>query len=532
MEPPERSEHRDPTAVSSREPTRIFSTTDVLERACALPEEHLVRIWRGSYDERSEDLIVVPQHPNYAGNFRAVNHSGPWRYLQNVPLVFYGPGHIQEQGHVEGDAGLVDVYGTMGQLAGVDLGSRSGRVLTEALEPAKSSPKLLVTIVWDGVGRNVLDQWSDRWPTLARLEREGTSYIDATVGSSPSITPATHATLGTGYFPRRHHVTGIKMTIDGEVVEAMNSYSAQEMDASTYAEDIDEAYDNASAVGMLGWSPWHLGMIGRGSAAPGGDADEVGFVGIDRHTITNDSFYVFPSEFEYLGGFDAHATRVDRSDGRADGKWLGHDLRVENENPAYVAFGADLVLAMLQNGSYGMDDVPDFFFTNFKMSDLIGHRYGMESKEMGEVIEAQDRALARIVEWLDREVGDYVIVLTADHGHTPAPEISGGWPMQQGEVTRDINSYFKVPKGETLIAETTGVGSFVNEQLLREMNLSLEEVATYLNGYTLRDNWRGSELPEGYEDRAKEHIFSATFPASQLPGIMSCKFGSPMPPGG
>ncbi|MEA2486391.1 MAG: hypothetical protein QOF16_45, partial [Actinomycetota bacterium] len=48
--------------------------------------------------------------------------------------------------------------------------------------------------------------------------------------------------------------------------------------------------------------------------------------------------------------------------------------------------------------------------------------------------------------------------------------------------------------------------------------------------YTVADNWSGSRLPDGYQNRGSEEIFSAVFPGSDLPQIMQCAFGSPAPP--
>jgi arylsulfatase A-like enzyme len=62
----------------------------------------------------------------------------------------------------------------------------------------------VITLVWDGGGRGVLDEWPDGWPNLRRLIGEGTWYERVTVGSSPSTSAPIHATIGTGTFPKRH----------------------------------------------------------------------------------------------------------------------------------------------------------------------------------------------------------------------------------------------------------------------------------------------------------------------------------------
>ena len=255
---------------------RTYETNDPIERACALPKDEIVRIWRGLYPPRSVDLSMVAQPPNYIGTFDLNSHTGPWDYLQEVPLVFYGPNHIKALGEREGLENITSVYPTVGALTGVDLDERDGRVLSEILKPSDAPPKLVLTIAWDGVGRNVLERWPDHWPNLARMEQEGASFVDATVGSSPSQTPTIHATLGTGTFPRSHGITSINQRVEsGAVEEVFLERDMSALEQSTYGDDIDLALGNEPKVGLLAWVTWHIAMMSHGTQSSGGDADEV-----------------------------------------------------------------------------------------------------------------------------------------------------------------------------------------------------------------------------------------------------------------
>jgi len=500
---------------------RVFATNDPFERGCDLPIEYLRRIWRGHDPVHSEDITTVPLEPNSSGSFDVTSHSGPWDYLQNVPLVFYGPGFIKASGEpVEGRAGTVDVFPTVGELVGVDLPRRDGRPLTEALEPDRPGPpKLILTIMWDGVGRNVLERWPDAWPNLARLEREGTSLVDAVVGSSPSITPATHSTLGTGAYPRSHGVTAIEYRTDeGALRDAFAKRHPGDLELTTMADEIDLALNNEPKMGMLAWKGWHLGMLGHGTQTPGGDADELGLIGTDEHITGNDDFYSTPSYVRPLPGLDRRLDEADRMDGEVDGKWRGNPLSL-HANPGWVNYETDALITMLDRGEYGADDVVDLFFTNFKPTDIAGHQFTMDSPEERDALKAQDEALGRVIEFLDREVGDYVIVLSADHGHTPSPQRSKAWPVYQGRLWEDIDEHFGVQ--ESLIQQTTAVGPFLNAEVLEETGITEEDIARFLNGYTIADNW-GEDLPEGYEDRGGENVFEAVFPADDIGRLLSC----------
>jgi len=517
-----RDDGNDSPAMDLSRDDRTFGSNDWMERACALPEDELVRIRRGHHRVHSEDVTIVPLPPNYSGSFRVTSHSGPWHYLQNVPLVLYGPGHIRAEGRIEGEVSITDVYPTVGHLTGVDLPARTGKLLRAAVGAKATSPKLIVTIVWDGVGRNVLERWEGRWPTLERLEREGASYLDAVVGSSPSITPATHASLGTGSYPMEHGVTAIEYRAsDGKVRGVLPGKNPSDLKLSTFADEIDLALGNEPLVGMLAWKNWQMGMMGRGSAHEGGDADQLalasghGFAG-------NDVFYSTPRYLKRFPGLERRAEELDLEDGEADGGWRGHDILEQHDNPAWVNWQTDAAIEMLRREGYGTDDATDLLFMNYKPTDIVGHQHNMDSGEMGDTLEAQDAALGRMIDFLDESVKDYVVVLTSDHGNTPPPERTGAWPVLQGQLQASIDEHFDVPGKKSLVRSTSAVGPFLNRQVAKELGVTPADVAEFLNGYTVRQNFKEPGLPKGYENRGDENVLAAAFPSHRIDSILRC----------
>jgi hypothetical protein len=201
-----------------------------------------------------------------------------------------------------------------------------------------------------------------------------------------------------------------------------------------------------------------------------------------------------------------------------------------HDNPAWVEWETDALVEMLENEGYGDDEVTDLFFTNYKMADIVGHQYTMDSPEMGDVLEAEDAALGRLLDWLDANVEDYAVILSADHGHTPSPERSGAWPLLQGQIQEDIDAEFDVPKGKSLVEHANPVGPFLDEEVMDELGVTGAEVAEFLNGYRIRDNWGGGELPDGFEDRGDENVIAAAWSRRQYADVMECAFGSEEPP--
>ena len=78
---------------------------------------------------------------------------------------------------------------------------------------------------------------------------------------------------------------------------------------------------------------------------------------------------------------------------------------------------------------------------------------------------------------------------------------------------------------ESLITQTTAVGPFLDRDVMQERGVTENDIATFLNNYTIADNW-GEELPEGYDERGDENIFEAAFPTDDIDRVLSCATGS------
>ncbi|HEU4525989.1 MAG TPA: alkaline phosphatase family protein, partial [Gemmatimonadales bacterium] len=86
---------------------------------------------------------------------------------------------------------------------------------------------------------------------------------------------------------------------------------------------------------------------------------------------------------------------------------------------------ADFAMRAVTEEGLGRDTVPDLLGISFSANDRIGHAYGPDSHEVMDVTVRLDRTLARLFAFLDKNVGlaNVVMVLTADHGVAPLPEL-------------------------------------------------------------------------------------------------------------
>lgn len=503
--------------------------------ACELPIEQLERIQRGTMAGRSPEIVVVPKEPNYFGSFQIATHSGPWDYIQGVPLVLYGPGYIQPKGPLTLDrpVTVADMAPTLADLVGTPLpDDRPGRPLTEALVPRSERsgpPKMILFVVWDGGGTNVLTRWPNAYPNLKRLMSEGVSINDASVGSSPSVTPAIHATMGTGAFPDQHGIVDIPLRKGSRVPESYPNKSPKNLELTTLADIYDKATANEALIGLIAERAWHLGMMGHGAFTPGGDKDiavmsEAG----DGTLVTNPKFYSLPPYLDGIPGFESDREITDLSDNIDDGLWFGHKIPTEHRagaaNPVWTRYQSRLLRAVWENEGFGQDDVTDMFFTNFKEIDLIGHVYNYTQPEMRSMVEHTDVVLGEMMEYLDANVGkgEWVIALTADHGSGPDAYKTGAWPIDEKRLQIDIAVEFGARVTELFQAQRP-TGIWLDEETMEQHGVTNEELADFVMDHTIRQNWKeGKRLPAGYRERGNEELFAAVFPTDRLDEVMEC----------
>jgi len=511
-----------------------------LRSACKLPTRWVERIHRGWTPGRSRnsDLLIVPKPPNYMGSFINTSHSGPYDFLQEVPLVLYGPGFVRPVGPVDVDreVTIADLAPTYAELMEFEEwpDDRQSEALTEALEDTDETPKVIFTAVIDGGGWNVFRHWDDRHPNLTRIIERGASIEGATVGSSPSITPATHTNISTGDFPRTHGVTAIAIRDDdGQIVGSFSEEAGNpgyrlmdprvSLRETTIADLWDRSVDNKAKIGMLAAGNLMLGMVGHGAALEGGDKDIVA-IKSGESWGTNEEFYSLPPYVNTeVEGPEGDLDAVDRADGEADGRWQGHAVAPLDGSPAFPPWQNTVVQALLEGERFGRDETTDLFYLNYKSPDRAGHTWNMIAPEQGDVVEAVDEALGEMVAWLDSNIGrgNYVMAITADHGQTPL-EV-GGWPVLRSEVVDDVNARFQRDEGAGIIQRTSASSFFSNAQGMAANGTTPEEVSSFLARYTIGENIpEGDEPPEGFADRTDERIFDAVFPGRKLDKVVGC----------
>ena len=504
------------------------------EIACdRIGREPLLRTLRGVSGSRSGDIILIPDPPDFVNG--GLTHATPFDYTQNVPLLVYGPGFVTPGVYTE-PVTLADVAPTEAALLKFPFDAPDGHAQLQALVPEeqRSVPALVVTVVWDSVGDNVLQRWPAAWPTLSALADGGAWFENATVGAAPSNTPVSHATIGTGAFPATHGLVDVYIRIRGELIEPMD-LGPTSLRGPTLGDAYDLAMGNEPVVGTLATLADHLPMMSHGSQFRGGDEDiavtreEEGgpTTGLESTewnlSDTMAPYYRLPRYVNDLPPIETSVDDVDRADGALDGLWRNNDIAQLGggfDTPARSPYEEALLETMIAREGFGADDVPDLLFVNFKTTDKIGHLFSADGIEMSDTLASQDAALAQLVAYLNERVGAgrWVMVLAADHGTQRDPDKSGAFMIDADKLRARIAARFDADGDEIPLVEKLRPSQvWLDRDELAQNGATIEQVSRFLLGLTRADTYMGPTPPLGAA--AEQTVFGAVIPSASMSGL-------------
>jgi hypothetical protein len=174
--------------------------------------------------------------------------------------------------------------------------------------------------------------------------------------------------------------------------------------------------------------------------------------------------------------------------------WRGHPLiaddgKVDSRNllgsPALVKQQGDLTRDAIKELRIGEDGETDLIWFNTKSTDYCGHFYGYESEECGDVLSAADDEARKIVELLDKQTGgNYLVVLTADHGAARLPEVSGAYRVDRLKLKKELNEKFDRRSNNIDVVQVITVSQvYLNHGELQANGFKVADVVRFLRNY-------------------------------------------------
>jgi hypothetical protein len=497
-----------------------------------VPKEVLERVYQGYFPGMSGDVVTVPIGFNYFDG--GISHSTPWPYTQHVPMVWYGPGIVPSRGSINRPVSSADQAPTLAALTGFSgFEAPDGTVMDEVVDPKAPKPKLIVTLVWDAGGMYVLGLWPNNWPNLKALMSKGVSYANANVGSSPSSTAPVHATMGTGTFPRRHGILDNLQRYPGGRIGDPWTGGPKGMLVPGFADHYATELGSKVQVGLFATLSWHLGMMGTGTVFDpknrqlavlrergGGEGAEGIAWGLSEQQA---DYYRFPDYVNDGPAINTFWPMADAFDGVNDGLWRGHtfeSLRLGFDTPARIPYQTAALQEVMRREGFGHHEGTDLMFINYKLIDEVGHLFSASSEEMGDCVLAQDASLPGFMDFLDRQVGkgNWVLLVTADHGHSASHTVSGGFPIKVPAVDKFLKQSLPTKDKGVVVEKSRPGWSFVDLGEMDGGHYSLEGIAADFRGMTKLDS---TERPDDLSaTEADDKVLLTSFPGTWLPGMI------------
>jgi hypothetical protein len=199
------------------------------------------------------------------------------------------------------------------------------------------------------------------------------------------------------------------------------------------------------------------------------------------------STFYFPELPGWVGAYNASRP----ADKYRGAHWLDHALPADTSIYAALEgspFGNELVETFaeraIQAEKLGQRNVTDLLAVSFSANDYVGHAAGPDSPEVKEVSIQTDRVIGKLFSFLDAAVGmgNVLVILTADHGVAPVPEVNEarrmpGGRMPPGVVRKAVEAALidKYGAGQWML-NASDTAFYFNREFIRQKKLDAVDV--------------------------------------------------------
>ena len=400
----------------------------------------------------------------------------------------------------------------------------------------KKQPKLVVGIVVDQMRYDYLIRFSDKYGNrgFKKLIKKGFQAENLHYNYIPTFTAVGHASIFTGTTPYNHGIIG-------------NNWYDKYLKKSIYCVD-DNNYKTVGSTSKNGQkSPFRLqtttlgdqlhlaqNMHGktigiaikdRSAILPVGHTANGAywFDGKDHGKWITSSFYMkklpnWVHEFNQNGKVEAYVsqpwetyydiatyTETIDDDNLFEGIFKGEGrpifphnipkLRTKNGNydilksiPAGNTITTDFAIAAIEGEKLGNGTHTDFLSISYSSTDYVGHKYGVDSKEIEDTYIRMDLEIERLLDFLDKEVGKgkYTLFLTADHAVAQIPNYLKNLKIPADYIdNKQLENFVKDITLEkfgvdNLVENMSNFQIFINKETLKKNNLELRTVSDFI----------------------------------------------------
>lgn len=427
---------------------------------------------------------------NGLATFRAGKavHYTAYDYDTEIPIIFYGPNWIKN-GKYNQAIEQQSIAATISQIVQLKQPkSMKGAVLKQILKESKQKPEIITTIILDQGGRQFLDIYLAKMPNLQALIEDSAYFARARVPHIETHTAVGHAAIGTGAYPKDSAIFANKTNIVSDqgyrtkyIYEGEDgNIDPGQLQAVTVGDLLNQANQKQSIIISQCYAlRASIGMAGHGA---NGSPNYVYWVNDKTgEWLSDESFYSLPDVVKKYNSF-THFKKWRQQDPRKIEPTKKVSWKMVVSSPLELKMEVDMFLDTIQStiltAKKDRDGFTDLAYITMKAIDAAGHIYGPGSVEMEYIAIAADQQIGRIRKFLQEKYGSsFMMVVSADHGSSLLPELTGGVRLPIRDFIRQINQLLpQSAQPESLISSMTVSMIKLNHQTMEKYHITEKQI--------------------------------------------------------
>ena len=405
----------------------------------------------------------------------------------------------------------------------------------------ENQPKLVVGIVVDQMRYDYLTQFKSRYVSggFNRMLAGGFNCKNTHYNYIPTYTGPGHASVYTGTTPENHGIiandwydkfqksyvycaSDTTYTSVGVSGLKEGKMSPHRMKTTTVTDQLRLATQQRGKV--IG-----IAIKDRGAILPAGHAANAAywFYGKDKGSFITSTYYMdqlpkWVADFNTSDAAESYLipwntlydistyTSSGTENNAFEGTFKGKDNaafpynlgELKDENGGFdilkaTAYGnsltTDFAIAAIHGEQLGADEDTDFLAISYSSTDYVGHKFGVNSKEIEDTYLRLDQDIERLLNTLDEKVGagNYTVFLTADHAAVHVPSYLQSLNIPAGYFDKwafkdALKAFTMETYGSENVIENISNGQlFLNYDELKRLNISSENVQGKLQAFLL-----------------------------------------------
>jgi len=356
---------------------------------------------------------------------------------------------------------------------------------------APAKPKLVVLVVFDQMRADYLTKWEKLYDKdgFGRLQRDGAWYQNCHYPYAFTLTAPGHASLVTGCPPNKHGIIANDW-YDRAARAEVSAVKTDRYRTVPQALDAKEKDDGPAPVRLKQPTVGDgLQKMGKGKVVSLSIKDRAAIMmaalratavywfNMVRGLFVTSTFYrdtphswvdefnkqrpadkYFGKDWTKLRGDVDYAMHSGPDDvasegiGYKQGRTFPHPMTGGLNKPGknyyeaftYSLYGNEVLLELAKRAidgeKLGQGEGCDLLCLSFSSNDYVGHCWGPDSQEVLDITLRSDLIIKQLLGYLDAKIGRdrYLLVLTADHGVCPLPEVAKARGQDAGRVAPSL----------------------------------------------------------------------------------------------